>query len=81
VTREDVNNNNNNNNNNNTNNNNKDEIKELQKTALLAAAHKLREVLMKSKTNFTGEITLHVAQSVNTEELQYTLETWFVSGI
>jgi hypothetical protein len=33
---------------------------------------------------FTGAITLHVAQTVNTEQLQnyvYTLEIWFVSGI
>jgi len=29
-----------------------------------------------------GEITLHVAQIVNTEQPQhYTLEKWFVSGI
>ena len=28
------------------------------------------------------EITLHVAQNVNTEQLQHhTLETWFVAGI
>ena len=64
------------------NNNNKHEIKELQKTATLSAAHRLGEVLIeKYKTNFTGEITLHVAQIVKTEELQYILETWFVSGI
>jgi len=31
---------------------------------------------------FMCEITLHVAQIVNTEQLQhYTLETWFVAGI
>jgi hypothetical protein len=40
----------------------KQEIKELQKTAILGTAHILREVLMyKYKTYFTGEITLHVA--------------------
>ena len=40
----------------------KGEIKELQTTAILCTAHKLREVLMKKyKTYFTGEITLHVA--------------------
>jgi len=38
----------------------------------LSTTHKLREVLMyKYKTYFTGEITLHVAQTVNTEQLQH----------
>ena len=27
-----------------------------------------------------GEITLHVAQTVNIAAILYTLETWFVSG-
>jgi hypothetical protein len=46
----------------------KHEIKELQKTPILSTAHTLREVLMqKYKTYFTGEITLHVAQTVDTE--------------
>ena len=49
----------------------KHEIKELQKTAILGTAHILREVLMeKYKIYFTGEITLHVAQTVNTGQLQ-----------
>jgi hypothetical protein len=49
----------------------KREIKELQKTAILGTAHILRKVLMqKYKTYFTGEITLHVAQIVNAEQLQ-----------
>jgi len=40
----------------------KHDIKELQKTATLSAAHKLRKVLTwKCKTYFTGEITVHVA--------------------
>jgi len=54
------------------------EIKELQKTATLGTAQKLRKGLMyKYKTCFTCQITLHVAQIVNTEQL-HTLETWFV---
>jgi hypothetical protein len=37
------------------------EIKEIQRTAILGTAHVLRKVLMlKYKTYFTGEITLHV---------------------
>jgi hypothetical protein len=62
----------------------KHEIKELQKTAVLAIAHVLQKVLMyKYKTCFTCEITLLVAQIVNTETAAtlYTLETWVVSGI
>ena len=48
----------------------KHEIRQLQKTAILATAHKLREVsVQKYKTYFTGEITLHVAHVVNTEQL------------
>ena len=38
--------------------------------------------MWKYKTYFTGELTLHEAQTVNTEQLEhYTLETLFVSGI
>jgi len=49
----------------------KHEIKELQKTTILGTAHTLRKVLMlKYKTYITGEITLHIAQIVNTEQLQ-----------
>jgi hypothetical protein len=45
----------------------KHEIKELQKTAIMGTAYILRKVLMyKYKTYFTSEITLHVAQIVNT---------------
>jgi flagellar hook-basal body complex protein FliE len=60
------------------------EITKLQKSAILGIAHKLREVVMSMyKTHFRGEITLHVAQIVNTEQFAtlYTLETWFVSAI
>jgi hypothetical protein len=50
----------------------KHEIKELRKTAILDTAQILWKVLMqKYKTYFTGEITLHVAQIVNTEQLQH----------
>ena len=50
----------------------KHEIKELQKKALLDTARMLRKVLMlKYKTYFTGEITLQIAQIVNTEQLQH----------
>jgi hypothetical protein len=45
----------------------KHEIKELQKTAILGTAHILRKAL----TYFTGKITLHAAQIVNTEQLQH----------
>jgi len=46
-------------------------IKELQRTAILCTAHILRQVLMqKYKTYCMGEITLHVAQTVNTGQLQ-----------
>jgi len=49
----------------------KRKIKELQKTAVLVTAHILRRVLMyKYKTYCMDEITLHVAQIVNTEQLQ-----------
>jgi len=46
------------------------EIKELQNAAILGTAHILRKVLMyEYRTYFTGEITLHVAQIVNSEQL------------
>ena len=49
-------------------------IKELQTTAILGTAHKLQEVLMyRYKTYCRGEITLHVAQIVNTEQLQHCI--------
>ena len=52
----------------------KHEIKELHKTAILCTAHRLREVLReKYRTSCTGEITLHVAQTVNTEQLQHCI--------
>jgi len=48
------------------------EIKELQKTATFGTAHKLREVpMLRYKTYFVCEITFHVAQIVNTEQLQH----------
>jgi hypothetical protein len=50
----------------------KHEIKGLQKAATLGTAHIPRKVLTeKYKTYFTGEITLHVAQNVNKEQLQH----------
>jgi len=50
----------------------RNEIKELQKSAVVGTAHILQKVLMqKYKTNFMGEITLHVAQIVHTELLQH----------
>jgi len=50
----------------------KHEIKELQTAAILGIAYLLRKVLMlKHKTCLTCEITLHVAQIVNTEQLQH----------
>ena len=53
--------------NNNNNNNN-------YKIAVLGTAHILRKVLMgKYKKYFTGEITLHVAQIVKTEQLQHNI--------
>ena len=46
----------------------KHEIKELQKTAVSGTAHILREVLMYMyKTYFMSEITLHVAETANTD--------------
>jgi len=61
----------------------KHEIKKQQKTATLGTVYILRKILMlKHKTYFTREITLSVAQTVNTEQLQLyvrTLETRFVS--
>jgi hypothetical protein len=46
------------------------EIKELQTTAIQVTAHILRKVLMeKCKTYCMVEITLHVVQIVNIEEL------------
>jgi hypothetical protein len=51
------------------------EIKELQKIAVLGTAHIQRVVLMSDyKTYFTAEITLLVAQIVNTEQLQHCTE-------
>ena len=48
------------------------EVEELQKAAILGTAHILRKVLIsKYKTYFTCEITLHVAEIVNTEQLQH----------
>jgi hypothetical protein len=46
----------------------KHEIKELQETAISGTAHILREVLMYMyKTYFMSKITLHVAQTANTD--------------
>jgi hypothetical protein len=50
----------------------KHKIKEIQKTAILGIVHILGNVLLqKYKTYFMGEITLHVAQAVTTEQLQH----------
>jgi hypothetical protein len=52
----------------------KHEMKEPQKTAIWSTAHILRKVLMyQYKTHFTGKITLHVAQTVNTEQLYHSI--------
>jgi hypothetical protein len=52
----------------------KHEIKDLQRTAMLRTAHILRKVLMqKHKTYCRGKITLHVAQTVNTGQLQHCI--------
>jgi hypothetical protein len=52
----------------------KHKIMELQKIAVLGIAHILQKVPMnKYKTYFMGEITLHVAQTVNTEHLQHCI--------
>ena len=49
----------------------KHEIKELKKTTTFGTAHILREGLMqRHKTYLTCEMKLHVAQIVNTEQLQ-----------
>jgi len=49
----------------------KPETKELQKRAILDTAQILCKVLMYTyRTYFKGEITFHVAQIVNTEQLQ-----------
>ena len=48
------------------------EIKKLENAAILYTAHILRKVRMYNhKTYFTCEITLHVAQTVSTVQLQY----------
>jgi len=52
----------------------KHEIKELQTTAMLGTAHALRGVPMqKCETHFTCQIEVHVAQTVNTEQLQHCI--------
>jgi len=50
----------------------KREIREVQKTALLCTAHLLwGSADVKVQSMLTWEITLHVAQTVNTEQLQH----------
>jgi len=50
----------------------KHDVKERQTTAIQGTAHMLCKVLMwKYRANVTGKITLHVAQTVNTEQLQH----------
>jgi hypothetical protein len=50
----------------------KQEIKEIKRIAVLGTENIPRTVLLlKYKTYFTGEITVHVAQIVNTEQLQH----------
>ena len=44
----------------------KHEVKELQKTAISGTAYILREGLMEKYQHFTGEVTLYVAQIINT---------------
>ena len=53
----------------------KHEVKDLQKTVIMCAAHTVSRVLMYSTSAehsswAKGEITLHVAQIVNTEQLR-----------
>jgi len=62
----------------------KHEIKGLHKTAILCAAHKLREVLRdKYRTHCKGEnnITCSTDRKYRTAATLYTVETGFVSGI
>jgi uncharacterized protein YycO len=63
----------------------KHEIKEIQKKShIVQCTHTTKSTNLKARRTFTGEITLHVAQIVNTQQLQLDtciLETWFVSGI
>jgi hypothetical protein len=50
----------------------KHEIKEMQKSAIFGTAHTLRKVLMsKHKTHYTCDMTLHLEQSVCTEQMQH----------
>jgi len=48
------------------------EIKQMQKKGrIVHCTHTAESADVKYKTYFTGEITLHVAQTVNTEPLQH----------
>jgi len=59
----------------------KREIKGLLETAVLGTAPIRRKVLVHVfRTHLPYEMTLHVAQIVNTEQLQHYVP-WFVSGI
>ena len=50
----------------------KHEIKVLQKNSRIGhCTHTMESANVKYKTYFTGEIALHVAQIVNTEQLQH----------
>jgi hypothetical protein len=51
----------------------KHEIQETQKTAIGTHTHTAGSAMSKYKTYFTGEITLHVAQIVITEQLQHCI--------
>jgi hypothetical protein len=49
-------------------------LRNYEKTTILGTGHILLEVpIYKYKIYFTGEITLHVAQIVNTEQLQHCM--------
>jgi hypothetical protein len=61
----------------------KHEIKELQKTTILGAAHILRKVLMSKHTTFNMRINIKCSINCNyrTAATLYILETRFVGGI
>jgi hypothetical protein len=47
----------------------------------MLGTHTMEGANVQYKTHFRSEITLHVAQIINTAATLYTLEIWFVSGI
>jgi len=59
------------------------EIKEIQKTAVLGTAHIIQSANVKVQNIFHGQnnITCSTNCKYRTSATLYTLETWFVSGI